>query len=60
MEFVRLAGSAPGPDGVSYRTWKACGREAHDVLCECCLEIMRSGTAPAWFNSARMVFIPKT
>ena len=55
-----LTGSAPGPDGVSYRTWKACGREAHDILYESCLEILRGGTAPVWFNSARVVFIPKT
>ena len=50
---------APGPDGVSYRTWKACGREAHDILYDCYLKILTSGTAPAWFNSARMVFIPE-
>ena len=24
--------SARGPDGVSHRAWKACGRDAHDVL----------------------------
>ena len=62
-EFCKIReinrGSAPGPDGVSYRAWKACGREAHDVLYDCYLKIMRSGTAPAWCNSARMVFIPK-
>ena len=52
--------SAPGPDGVSYRAWKACGREAHDVLYDCYLKVMRSGAAPAWFDSARMVLIPKT
>ena len=51
--------SAPGPDGVSYRTWKACEREAHDIHYDCYLKILRSGTAPSWFNSARVVFIPK-
>ena len=50
----------PGPDGVFHRTWKACGQEAHDVLYDCYLMFMRSGIAPTWFNSARMVFIPKT
>ena len=24
--------SAPGPDGISYLAWKACGRDAHDAL----------------------------
>ena len=52
--------STPDPDGVSYRTWKACGRKAHDILYDCCLKILRGGTAPGWFNAARMVFIPKT
>ena len=51
---------APGPDGVSYRTWKACGRESRDILYDCYLKILGGGTAPSWFNSARIVFIPKT
>ena len=63
-EFYKICGanrrSAPGPDGVSYRTWKACGRTAHDILYDCYLKNLRSGTAPVWFNSTRMVFIPKT
>ena len=51
--------SAPGPDGVSYRAWKACGRDAHDALYDCYSKSMGSGTAPTWFISARMVSIPK-
>ena len=50
---------APGLDGVSYKAWQACGRDAHDTPYECYLKILGSGTAPGWFNSARMVF-PKT
>ena len=55
-----LTGSAPGPDGVSHRAWKACGRDVHGALYDCYQKILRSGTAPSWFNSARMGFIPET
>ena len=29
------------------------------MIYDCYLEIMRGGSAPRWFNAARMVFIPK-
>ena len=62
-EFVKMCSvvrrSAPGPDGIVYTAWSACGEEAAFILYDCYKGIMAGEAVPEWFNLSTLVFIPK-
>ena len=51
--------SAPGPDGIGYMAYKACGDEAADVVYGCYKSIVSGDVVFDWFNRSTMVFTPK-
>ena len=53
-------GFAPGPDGIGYMAWKACGEVAAlRIVYDCYRLILEGGVVPSWFNRSTLVFIPK-
>lgn len=57
--LARATDSAPGPDGLRYRAWRAAGAEASGALHALLWAFMAGEPVPEDFAEALMIFLPK-